>query len=33
MSAWLEAQKINAVASILCIFPDIPTANRQPQPL
>ncbi len=28
MSAWLDAQKINAVISILCIFPDILAANR-----
>ncbi len=28
MSAWLDAQKINAVVSILCIFPDILAANR-----
>jgi len=28
MSDWLDAQNINAVVSILCIFPDILTANR-----
>jgi cytidine diphosphoramidate kinase len=28
MSAWLDAQGINAVVSILCIFPDILAANR-----
>ena len=28
MSAWLDDQSINAVVSILCIFPDILTANR-----
>ncbi len=28
MSAWLDAQGINAVVGILCIFPDILTANR-----
>ena len=28
MSAWLDAQNINAVVSILCIFPDILAANR-----
>ena len=28
MSAWLDGQNINAVVSILCIFPDILAANR-----
>jgi cytidine diphosphoramidate kinase len=28
MSAWLDAQNINAVVSILCIFPDLLAANR-----
>lgn len=28
MSAWLDSQNINAVVSILCIFPDIMAANR-----
>ena len=28
ISAWLDDQNINAVVSILCIFPDILTANR-----
>ncbi len=28
MSAWLDAQNISAVVSILCIFPDILAANR-----
>ncbi len=28
MSAWLDRQNINAVVSILCIFPDILAANR-----
>ena len=28
MSTWLDRQNINAVVSILCIFPDILTANR-----
>ena len=28
MSAWLDDQSVNAVVSILCIFPDILTANR-----
>jgi len=28
MSAWLDRQNINAVVSILCIFPDILLANR-----
>jgi len=28
MSAWLDRQGINAVVSILCIFPDIMAANR-----
>ncbi|MDA1100152.1 MAG: adenylyl-sulfate kinase [Proteobacteria bacterium] len=28
MSAWLDSQNINAVVSILCIFPDILAANR-----
>ncbi|MBT5195116.1 MAG: adenylyl-sulfate kinase [Rhodospirillaceae bacterium] len=28
MSAWLDKQNINAVVSILCIFPDILAANR-----
>ena len=29
MSAWLDSQNINAVVSILCIFPDILAANRE----
>ena len=29
MSAWLDSQGINAVVSILCIFPDILADNRQ----
>ena len=28
MSAWLDHQNINAVVSVLCIFPDILLANR-----
>ncbi|MDP6689028.1 MAG: adenylyl-sulfate kinase [Alphaproteobacteria bacterium] len=28
MSAWLDAQNVNAVVSILCIFPDILSGNR-----
>ena len=28
MSTWLDRQNINAVVSILCIFPDILAANR-----
>ena len=28
MSAWLDAQNINAVVSILCIFPDIMAENK-----
>jgi cytidine diphosphoramidate kinase len=28
MSAWLDRQNINAVVSILCIFPDILAANK-----
>ena len=29
MSAWLDSQNINAVVSILCIFPDILADNRK----
>lgn len=29
MSAWLDGQNINAVVSILCIFPEILNANRK----
>ncbi len=29
MCAWLDGQGINAVVSILCIFPDIMAANRE----
>jgi len=29
LCAWLDRQGINAVCSILCIFPDIMAANRQ----
>jgi adenylylsulfate kinase len=28
MSAWLDGQNINAVVSILCIFPEVLAANR-----